>query len=320
MDFDVFNGDADGICALHQLRMHTPRAATLITGVKRDIALLKKVPAEAGTRVTVLDISLEVNREDLLRLLEGGATVEFFDHHRCGAVPSHPYLQTHIDTDAKICTSLIVNRYLQGRYALWAVVAAYGDNLVSSADVEAQGLGLDDAARSTLRELGECLNYNAYGESLEDLLIAPADLYCALHPYEDPFTFIDASPIFSSLREGYRSDMENAKKAAPLHRFGGGEVYVLPDAAWARRVSGVFGNHLCNAQPTKAHAVLSKSAGGFRVSVRAPLRNTRGAGDLCTLFESGGGRAGAAGINHLPEADLPRFLRLFEQHFPELNN
>jgi len=47
-DFDVFNGDADGICALHQLRLAEPRAADLITGVKRDIALLKRVPAGAG--------------------------------------------------------------------------------------------------------------------------------------------------------------------------------------------------------------------------------------------------------------------------------
>ena len=27
--FDVFNGDADGICALLQLRQHTPRSATI---------------------------------------------------------------------------------------------------------------------------------------------------------------------------------------------------------------------------------------------------------------------------------------------------
>ena len=35
--FDVFNGDADGICALIQLRLAEPRDTTLITGVKRDI-------------------------------------------------------------------------------------------------------------------------------------------------------------------------------------------------------------------------------------------------------------------------------------------
>ncbi|MCE2831577.1 MAG: acetyltransferase, partial [Oxalobacteraceae bacterium] len=30
--FDVFNGDADGICALHQVRLHCPRDAVLVTG------------------------------------------------------------------------------------------------------------------------------------------------------------------------------------------------------------------------------------------------------------------------------------------------
>ena len=34
-DFDVFNGDADGICALQQLRLSRPLASTLVTGVKR---------------------------------------------------------------------------------------------------------------------------------------------------------------------------------------------------------------------------------------------------------------------------------------------
>jgi len=32
--FDVFNGDADGICALHQLRLRHPARSTLITGAR----------------------------------------------------------------------------------------------------------------------------------------------------------------------------------------------------------------------------------------------------------------------------------------------
>ncbi|HTN65634.1 MAG TPA: acetyltransferase, partial [Burkholderiaceae bacterium] len=32
--FDVFNGDADGLCALHQLRLAAPLDAVLITGIK----------------------------------------------------------------------------------------------------------------------------------------------------------------------------------------------------------------------------------------------------------------------------------------------
>ncbi len=63
--FDVFNGDADGICALLQLRQHTPRSATLVTGVKRDIGLLNRVAAASGDLVTVLDVAVEKNRSAL---------------------------------------------------------------------------------------------------------------------------------------------------------------------------------------------------------------------------------------------------------------
>jgi hypothetical protein len=57
--FDVFNGDADGLCALHQLRLARPIESVLVTGVKRDIELLPRVAAVAGDAVTALDISLE---------------------------------------------------------------------------------------------------------------------------------------------------------------------------------------------------------------------------------------------------------------------
>ena len=32
--YDVFNGDADGICALQQLRLHEPRDAVRVTGIE----------------------------------------------------------------------------------------------------------------------------------------------------------------------------------------------------------------------------------------------------------------------------------------------
>ena len=65
---DVFNGDADGICALHQLRLAAPRESRLVTGAKRDIELLARVVAQPGDSVTVLDVSLDRNRAGLLRL------------------------------------------------------------------------------------------------------------------------------------------------------------------------------------------------------------------------------------------------------------
>ena len=73
MNYDVFNGDADGICSLLQLRKAEPREATLVTGVKRDIDLLEKVNAAAGDRITVLDVSLDKNRGALDRALAAGA-------------------------------------------------------------------------------------------------------------------------------------------------------------------------------------------------------------------------------------------------------
>ena len=68
-NFDVFNGDADGILSLVQLRRAEPRQAELVTGRKRDIKLLDRVKAGEGDYVTVLDISMRSNGDDLRRIL-----------------------------------------------------------------------------------------------------------------------------------------------------------------------------------------------------------------------------------------------------------
>ena len=56
---DVFNGDADGVCALHQLRLHNPQESRLVTGVKRDTLLLKRIISARDSVLTVLDISYQ---------------------------------------------------------------------------------------------------------------------------------------------------------------------------------------------------------------------------------------------------------------------
>ena len=317
-DFDVFNGDADGICALHQLRLAAPRAATLITGVKRDISLLKFVNAASGDRVTTLDVSLNKNRESLLRLLDAGATIEYFDHHQADNIPAHPNLHAHIDTHAEVCTSLLVNRHLGGQHLIWAVVAAFGDNLADVARREALPLGLGVSALSELQTLGACLNYNGYGESPEDLFFHPAELYREVHQHVDPFSFIRETATFQTLSRGYAEDMGHARAMQPMQANDVGAVYLLPNAAWARRVSGVFGNDLAVGAPDLAHAVLTQKDSGYLVSVRAPVSVRQGADTLCAQFETGGGRKGAAGINHLPESELPRFLKLFDETFRAL--
>lgn len=313
---DVFNGDADGICALHQLRLDDPVDPELVTGPKRDIGLLKRVEAGAGDRVTVLDVALSQNRDALDRLLAAGATVRYFDHHQPGDIPAHPNFEAHIDTDAAVCTSLLVNRHLGGRHLGWAVAAAFGDNLADSARAAAAPLALSATQLETLQSLGECLNYNGYGETLDDLFFDPAELYRQVRPYADPFAFAAESPAYRTLKTGYAEDMARAVAVAPVESRASGRVFILPAEKWARRISGVFGNRLAVESPAQAHAVLTaKPGGGYVVSVRAPLATRAGADVLCSQFDTGGGRKAAAGINHLPDTELGRFLAVFYQTF-----
>ena len=309
---DVFNGDADGICALHQLRLDEPADSALITGPKRDISLLKRVNAGAGDRVTVLDIALSKNRDALDRLLEAGAQVRYFDHHQPGDIPEHPLFEAHIDTDANVCTSLLVNQYLRGAQRVWAVTAAFGDNLADAARQAAAPLDLSADQLAQLQSLGECLNYNGYGESLDDLFFDPAELYRQLRPFADPFAFVAESPAYRTLNTGYQEDMARAVAVSAMDARASGRIFTLPPEKWARRISGVFGNQLAVESPAQAHAVLTaKPDGGYVVSVRAPLASKSGADQLCSQFDTGGGRRGAAGINHLPESELGRFIASF---------
>jgi hypothetical protein len=316
MQFDVFNGDADGVCALHQMRLVFPCESTLITGPKRDISLLKRAEASGGDDVLVLDVALSKNRDALDRLLEAGAHVRYFDHHQPGDIPAHPHFEAHIDTDANVCTSLLVNQYLQGRHLAWAVTAAFGDNLADAARQAAAPLNLSADQLVQLQSLGECLNYNGYGEALDDLFFDPADLYRQLRPFADPFAFIAESPAYLTLKAGYQEDMARAVAVNAMEVRASGRIFMLPAEKWARRISGVFGNQLAVESPAQAHAVLTaKPDGGYLVSVRAPQLAKSGADELCSQFDSGGGRKGAAGINHLPDAELGRFIALFFKTF-----
>jgi hypothetical protein len=314
--YDVFNGDADGICALHQLRLEEPRESTLVTGVKRDIALLARVGAQPGDTVTVLDVSASSNRQALESLLERGVRVQYFDHHFAGDLPRHPGLEALIDTSPGVCTGILVDRYLQGRQRIWAVVAAFGDNLDASARTLVEPLGLDSALLDALRSLGENLAYNAYGDSESDLIMHPSALYRTVARYADPFRLVAQEPLLARIDTARREDLARASELEPEHRFERADVYVLPDAPWSRRVRGVFGNELANRLPDLAHAILTRDArGGFVVSVRAPRSQPQGADTLCRGFATGGGRASAAGINHLPQEALPEFVRRLEQAF-----
>ena len=313
--YDIFNGDADGICALHQLRLSEPRDAELVTGAKRDVRLVARCAAAGGDEITVLDVSFDANRDAVAAALAAGARIRYFDHHFAGDIPAHPGLETHIDTAPEVCTSLLVDRALEGRHRPWAVVAAFGDNLEQSALRAAAELGYTPGALGLLRELGESINYNAYGDCVEDLHFHPADLYRTLAPYADPFDFIAGEPVFDVLRQALGDDLYRAGETKTQAASERSALIILPDQSWSRRVSGILGNRLALEHPHRAHAVLTAHRGGYQVSVRAPITQPQGADQLCRQFDSGGGRAGAAGINHLPQADFERFARAFAAAF-----
>lgn len=315
--YDVFNGDADGICALQQWRLAHPAESVLITGVKRDIELARRVKAKAGDEVAIFDIALEKNRADVLRLLEAGAHVIYFDHHFPDEIPRHENFEAVIETSAEVCSSLLVNQYLEGRFSRWAVVGAFGDSLQHRAQQLAQSLGLSAADIATLKQLGECINYNGYGADLSDLHFAPHELYLKIKPYADPLVFVrEEVKVFAALIQGYESDLEQATTLKPQLQEASLALYVLPNQPWARRVSGVFANLLAQDFPQRAHALLTiKEAGGYLVSVRAPEADKQGADKLCLQFPTGGGRKAAAGINHLPEDRLDDFIDQFRQTF-----
>jgi len=263
----------------------------------------------------VLDVSLHRNREDLLRLLESGASVRYFDHHHSGTLPRHPLFEAHIDEAVDVCTGILVDRHIGGQYRAWAVVAAFGDSLTKPARAMALQAGLNAQATAALERLGICLNYNAYGESIEDLHYHPAELAELMRPFHDPADFIEQTGIYAKLHACYKEDMAKARRAATRHGRAAA-IVVLPNEPWTRRTVGVLTNELAQDRPDTALAILSPNAsGGFTVSVRVPADSPVSAAEFCGEFETGGGRRSAGGINCLPEADVDRFAARFEARF-----
>ncbi|SQD79780.1 DHH family phosphoesterase [Moritella yayanosii] len=317
MHYDVFNGDADGIIALLQLRLNEPKQSTLITGVKRDNSLLKHVDVTKASAVVALDISMEKNTEALTSILANDIPVFYCDHHRTGAIPQSDKLTALVDTSSEVCTSLLINNKLGNKYIHWAIAAAYGDNLVSTADQLADEHKVTAQQADFLCELGTLINYNGYGASLDDLHFDPAVLYRQLSQFTSPFSLQDdQSSVFYTLQSAYRHDHQRVTGITPYISNDICEVYVLPCEAWARRISGVYGNELANRNQSKAHAVLTlNSDGSYLVSVRAPLENRVGADDLCAQFTTGGGRKAAAGINKLPAGQIDKFVNMLASSY-----
>ena len=253
MKYDVFNGDADGIIALLQLQLANPIDTIKVTGVKRDIQLLQKITPKMGDCIRVLDISMEKNMPALHDALSVGARVMYVDHHKAGDIPKHANLYSHIDLDTNMCTSLIVSDLLNKQFHLWAITAAYGDNLFIKADSEADKLGLSELQKFQLKAFGTYINYNGYGSEVTDLHFAPEELYNQLLMYKSPLDAVDdVNSVYYTLEKAYQADMKKAANAKILHNCDTAKVILLDDAPWAALTN-------CSSIPT---------ANGFSVNFR----------------------------------------------------
>ena len=200
---------------------------------------------------------------------------------------------------------------MNGRFRAWAIVAAYGDNMITTAERLADVIKLDATARTTLRTLGEALNYNAYGEVVEDLHIHPAVLFRRIARFDSPFEFARQEPIVPELAALRDADLAAALSVPALAINTDYAIHRLPNEPWSRRVLGTLAHHLASIDPTRAHAVLAPNRDGtLTVSVRVPEHSPVAAHTVCLAY-SGGGRRGAAGIDRLMARDADDFIAAF---------
>lgn len=315
-NYDVFNGDTDGIFAWHQLRLTHPRDAEIVTGVKRDVNLASKVNAKEGDLVTIMDVSHAKNRKDVQRILDSGAIIEYFDHHDPKELIEHPNITYHINTEPNISTGLIVNSHVNGQNRLWSIATAFGDNHLDLAMNMAKSESLSDEQVLILKQIGLVVNYNSYGQTIEDLFYSPEEIAEAARACgSDIFKFLEQGDIFSTLLENFNADMSSAVCQEPFSISENGVIYTLPNEAWTHRIMGSFSNHLVSTNKNLACAIaVLNSDGTYRISVRSSINNPHGAGNLCGNF-GGGGREKAGGINNLPASDMNTFKEEFDKVF-----
>ncbi len=325
----AFNGDADGIISQHLAFLAGITPTQRLTGLKRDLRLLRTVhhPASPDApdiplALYIFDINLKDNRDDLHRLLQNPTTnVTWYDHHEPGEIPDSSRLRTRITTTRSACTGLLVHADLlaqgRGQDPRWAAIAAFGDNLPEGADSLLKPLHLTAASREALREAGELINYNAYGETPEDVLFQPLHVAERVAEFRDPETFIRDSGLIEPLRRQLAEDEAMMGAVKPGSVSPGAALYTLPGTGWARRLGSTWANRAALQNPGTAFAVLHpQSDGQYQVSIRAPRGRAPGelvapASALAAEYPSGGGRALAAGINRLPADQVDAFTRRF---------
>jgi hypothetical protein len=310
--YDFFNGDADGIISLHQYRLHFPKKSEVFTGVKRDVKLLRHAVEIKNSTLSVFDISLLSNKDYMGEVLNNNNRVTWFDHHEPGETDLGENFSIKVDADPNCCTNILVDKYIDGLHRPWTICGAYGDNLHEQA--EKLNPNFNEKIMSELKEIGETLNYNGYGNELSDLTVDPKEVYLDLHQYVSPFQYRKKSEIYNKIHTQLISDKAELSSSEILHDTDTGKVILLPNTKASVRYSGIYSNQQTTDDPDKAFAILTLvDEENYRVSIRSPKTNPYGASKLALQFPTGGGREKAAGVNELPKSELINFISKFEE-------
>jgi hypothetical protein len=308
---DICIGDANGLCSLLQWRLHQPKQSSTLALLGRESRLDGLIQASPGDDVLLCDIPMQANRSTLMQLLDSGAQIQYLSHQIGEESLWHPQLQYIEDAPQDSCTSLMVDRILDGKYRQWALVGAYGKRCNASADKLASSVGLPAHERARLRELGELINYNACSVDGQNACIPPVDLYSLMSGYQQAMDFLQSESVASELESVRREDLERAEQIAPYWQDAHASVYVLPDTPWAHRVAGGLGTHLSANEPTRAHAFLRPAANGcFMTRVHAARNNPNG-GLTFTDAQADDDCQRAWVIEHLPDQEIDHFISAF---------
>jgi hypothetical protein len=318
----IFNGDADGLISQHILGLTLGQPDLRITGLKRDIQLLRKLPTLDSAQIYVMDISLRQNQAELPALLANeNIHLTWYDHHDPGQSLPHPRLDLHINQAPDTCTAAIVHVTCGRKHPLWAAMAAFGDNLPATGDGLAKAAGANATESALLRESGVLLNYNAYGEEPGDVCFDPADLAQKISNFPSALDFCHEESFFQPLHAQFSADQAHFELLEIIMDTAPARAYLVPNQPWARRYMATWANERILAYPTQALALLHpREDGTYQVSIRAPrvkAGTEHSAADLAGEFATGGGRKLAAGINILPGIDLSRFLERFRFFFSD---
>ncbi len=292
--------------------MHYPKDSEVFTGVKRDVKLLRHCTNIENARFTVFDISLLSNRDNVNTILNKGNSIRWFDHHEPGDTDLGDDFEIFVDADPNCCTNILVDKFLEGLYRPWTICGAYGDNLHEQA--EKLNPCFNESSMSQLKEIGETLNYNGYGNKESDLTVHPKDVYLDIKNYESPFQYRDKSDVYYKIHTQMKSDEAELSSSEIMHDTQTGKVILLPDSRASIRYSGIYSNEQTTNNPDKAFAILTLVDGeNYRISIRSPKTNPYGASKLALQFPTGGGREKAAGVNELPISELNQFIEKFEE-------